>query len=55
MKIAIGSDHAALSKKAALAAQLVSWGHEVTDFGTFTDGSVDYPRYAALVARSSPE
>ena len=50
MKIAIGSDHAGLGLKAAIAAQLKSKGHDVTDLGTHTAESCDYPVYAKAVA-----
>ena len=51
MKIAIGSDHAGLSLKAAIVAQLKAKGYDVADLGTHTADSCDYPVYAKAVAR----
>lgn len=45
MKIAIGGDHAGFEYKAKLIQKLESQGHEVKDFGPFSDASVDYPDY----------
>lgn len=52
MKIAIGSDHAGVDKKAALARFLKKRGYKIMDVGTFTDESVDYPDYARKVAQA---
>nr|UXE45623.1 ribose-5-phosphate isomerase B [uncultured bacterium] len=52
MKIAIASDHAGISAKARIVAEVTSLGHEVTDFGPFTKECCDYPDYAAKVARA---
>ena len=51
MKIAIGSDHAAVDERRAVAAALREAGHDVQDLGCEADQSVDYPDYAAKVAR----
>lgn len=51
MKIAIGSDHAGLDLKKEVAEALAALGHEVHDVGAFDKASVDYPDYAAQVAR----
>ena len=51
MKIAMASDHAGSELRAAIRAQLVDRGHEVIDHGPSEDGAVDYPDYAARVAR----
>lgn len=51
MKLCIGSDHAGLSLKAAIVAQLTARGHEVTDLGTHTAESCDYPVFAKAVAK----
>lgn len=51
MRIAIGSDHAAVPLKSSLAEWLRARGHEVTDVGTQGDESVDYPDYGGAVAR----
>lgn len=59
MRIAIGSDHAGFHLKEHVKATLVSAGHEVTDVGTATADSVDYPSFAReaaeLVADGSAE
>jgi ribose 5-phosphate isomerase B len=52
MKVAIGSDHAAVEQRLALAAHLRAGGHEVADHGCEAGQSVDYPDYAALVGRA---
>ncbi len=51
MKIAIGADHAGFHLKEHLARFLEQRGHQIEDQGTFSDQSVDYPEYAAAVAR----
>jgi len=50
MRIAIASDHAAVSMKAALADWLRGQGHEVDDLGTDGEASVDYPDYGYKLA-----
>ncbi len=50
MKIAIGADHAGFSLKERLRERLKERGHEVTDFGTASGESADYPDYAERVA-----
>lgn len=59
MRIAIASDHAALTLKADLATWLTEQGHEVSDLGPHTADSVDYPDYgyalAAAVADGSAD
>ncbi|MBP5177497.1 MAG: ribose 5-phosphate isomerase B [Clostridia bacterium] len=52
MKIAIGSDHAGFSAKNEIAAYLKAKGHEVTDFGTFSAQSCDYPDFGCKVAKA---
>ncbi len=52
MKIAIGSDHAGFDYKKRLADYLTKEGHEVTDFGTYSTDSADYPDFAHPVASS---
>lgn len=52
MKIAIGSDHAGYSHKSLLIRRLEEQGHEVVDFGTDSEASVDYPRFCAAAARA---
>ena len=51
-RIAIGADHGAFELKNAVVAHLKSIGHEVQDFGTHTNASVDYADYANIVARN---
>ncbi|MGC4114367.1 MAG: ribose 5-phosphate isomerase B [Myxococcales bacterium] len=55
MKIAIASDHAGLVLKKEVAETLVSLGHELKDFGTFDNSSVDYPDFATAVSKSVRE
>ncbi len=45
MKIAIASDHAGYRYKVALETHLTELGHEVVDFGTDSEVSVDYPTF----------
>ena len=52
MKIAIGSDHAGYAYKQEIITMLKDMGHEVTDFGTNSDESVDYPLFIYPVARA---
>jgi ribose 5-phosphate isomerase B len=52
MKIAIGSDHAGFHYKQAIIEHLKKAGHEVVDFGTDSDASVDYPKYIRPVAEA---
>ena len=52
MIIPIGCDHAGFKYKAAVIKFLEDSGHEVTDFGTFTVDSVDYPDFAHPVAKA---
>lgn len=51
MRIAIGSDHRGYNLKEQLIGLLRSKGHEVVDEGATGGESVDYPDFAALVAR----
>ncbi len=51
MKIAVGSDHAGYDLKEEVEAQLIEAGHEVTDVGTDSDESTDYPVHAEAAAR----
>src|SRR6266404_1953702 len=52
MKIAIASDHAGYTQKEALKPLLRELGLEFEDLGTVSEASVDYPDYAAKVARA---
>jgi ribose 5-phosphate isomerase B len=51
MKIAIGADHAGFEIKQRLLPLLRDAGYDVTDFGTDSTASVDYPDYATRVAQ----
>jgi len=55
MKISVGCDHGALDLKNKVVAHLQAQGHEVTDFGTHTTASCDYPEFAAAAARAVAE
>ena len=52
MRIAIGCDHGALDLKNVLVAHLKNKGYEVSDFGTYTAASCDYPEFAAAAAKA---
>ncbi|MDH3308290.1 MAG: ribose 5-phosphate isomerase B [Acidimicrobiia bacterium] len=52
MRIAVGADHAGYQLKDTVARFLAEQGHAVTDFGTHSEDSVDYPDYAASVANA---
>jgi len=49
-KIAVGCDHAALDMKKMMSDKLREAGIEVTDVGTDTEDSCDYPVFAHAVA-----
>ncbi len=59
MRIALGTDHAGYRLKEKVKELLTSLGHEVVDFGTFSDEAVDYPLFvrpaAEAVARGECE
>lgn len=50
--IAIGGDHAGVEYKAAIIKHLNGHGYRMSDFGTYTSESVDYPDYAHPTASS---
>ncbi len=52
MKIAFGCDHGGIANKDAVIYYLSTNGHEVKDFGTFTEESCDYPEYAVKVCNA---
>ena len=52
MKIGIGSDHAGYRYKEEIRRFLAGQGHEVRDFGTDSEESVDYPVYIRPVAEA---
>ena len=51
-KIAIGSDHAGFELKEHIKKSLESEGYTITDFGTNSSDSVDYPLIAKALAAS---
>ncbi|MEE0845462.1 MAG: ribose 5-phosphate isomerase B [Eggerthellaceae bacterium] len=55
MNISIASDHAGFEQKEALRDYLTAQGHMVCDRGPASDDRVDYPDYAAPVARDVAE
>jgi ribose 5-phosphate isomerase B len=55
MKISIGNDHAGPEYKKAIVLYLESKGYEVTNYGTDTDASVDYPDFGHPVANDVSE
>jgi ribose 5-phosphate isomerase B len=52
MKIAIGSDHAGFQYKERIKDLLQKLGHEVRDFGTNSETSVDYPLFICPTAQA---
>ena len=52
MRVAIGSDHAGFELKRILIGELESLGDEVTDYGTDSLESCDYPDIAEPLARA---
>jgi ribose 5-phosphate isomerase B len=52
MRIHIGSDHAGFALKEAVKAHLVAEGREVTDVGTHSEDSVDYPLFGRDVGNA---
>jgi ribose 5-phosphate isomerase B len=59
MKVSLGTDHAGYRLKEKVKELLQSLSHEVVDFGTFSEESVDYPLFirpaAEAVARGECE
>jgi ribose 5-phosphate isomerase B len=51
-RIAVGADHAGYLLKDRLAERARELGHEVTDHGTNSAESVDYPDFGAAVGRA---
>jgi hypothetical protein len=52
MRIVIGADHAGFPLKQELIEHLTAEGHMIIDVGTDSTDPVDYPDYAAAVARA---
>jgi ribose 5-phosphate isomerase B len=51
VKVVVGSDHAGLQLKNHLKELLEKWGHEVTDVGTHSTESTDYPDWGVAVGK----
>jgi ribose 5-phosphate isomerase B len=52
MNIAIGSDHAGFAYKERIRQYLLEHGHQVKDFGTYSDERCDYPVFIRPVAEA---
>ncbi len=52
MRVVIGADHAGFLLKEELKEQLEAAGYSILDVGTDSEVSVDYPDFAAAVARA---
>jgi ribose 5-phosphate isomerase B len=52
VKVAIASDHAGFKYKEAIKAHLLQEGHEVSDFGTHSAESCDYPIFVGPAAHA---
>ena len=52
MKIGIGSDHAGFRYKEEVRRHLQTLGHDVRDFGCFSEERVDYPSFIRPVAEA---
>jgi len=52
VRVSMGCDHAGYLLKEALRAFLLEEGHEVLDFGTDSEETVDYPDFCAAAGRA---
>jgi ribose 5-phosphate isomerase B len=52
MKISLGTDHAGFRYKEKVKELLASLGHEVKDFGTWSEEPVDYPLFVRPAAQA---
>ena len=52
MKIALACDHAGFEYKEKLKEYLINKGNNISDFGCYSNESVDYPDFAHELARS---
>lgn len=52
MKLALGADHAGFTYKERIKRHLQDAGHEVVDFGTASEASVDYPLFVRPAAEA---
>ncbi|MDH7499077.1 MAG: ribose 5-phosphate isomerase B [candidate division NC10 bacterium] len=55
MRIALGADHGGWELKEAIKTILQELGHQVQDFGTHDEASVDYPDFGEAVASAVAE
>lgn len=55
LKFGLGGDHAGYELKGRVIGYLQNRGFEVTDFGPFSEDSVDYPDFVHPVAKSVSE
>ena len=55
MKISIGNDHAGPDYKMAIVEMLIAKGHQITNYGTDSSDSVDYPDFGHPVATDVSE
>lgn len=55
MKIAFASDHAGFELKKILIKELEEKGHDVSDYGTYSNESIDYADFAYVAAKSVAE
>ena len=52
MRVSMGTDHGGFELKEELKARLLASGHDVIDYGTDSDASVDFPDFVAPAARA---
>jgi ribose 5-phosphate isomerase B len=52
LKVAIAADHAGFQLKEHIKEKLASAGYEITDYGTYSNESCDYPDYVHPLAES---
>lgn len=52
VRVSLGTDHGGFELKEELKARLVAAGHDVIDFGTDSNASVDFPDFVAPAARA---
>ncbi len=55
LTIALGTDHAGYSYKEAINTFLLEKGYQTKDFGTFSEESVDYPKFIRPAAEAVAE
>lgn len=55
MKLAIGGDHAGFQLKSKFIQEIKKLGHEIKDFGPYSEDSCDYPDFAHPVAKGVQE